>query len=427
MAVKSGGRVGASRIRAVWDDLAFNAGDPFQPMTVSRFPLAYRLPHLLVVACAALLAGSSWHILLTDYDVPNEQAAALGISHALTLVVCLSRPMLAWWLSLAMVVVTALVTASTRPEDGPLWAGPSLATHLAVLALVGLRVRPRVLVEMWLLTVVAAVALAVAMPGRDQFPNLPETAVLSGAVLIAAGALRGRGEALRRLAQQERLSEQERARHALLEERTRIARELHDVVAHHMSVVAIQAEAAPYRVPDPPEEITRSFATIRGSALEALTELHRILGLLRNQAVLGEPAPQPTLDGLDALIAGVRETGLTVDLEITGHPRDLPPGVDLSAYRIVQESLSNVLRHAPGAHVHVQIARLPERLEIHVRNGPARQPPAGTRRAGHGLLGMRERVTMLGGELTAGPRSDGGFVVSAVLPLPTADRGGDRP
>ncbi|MBA9001697.1 sensor histidine kinase [Thermomonospora cellulosilytica] len=404
-------------MRAVWDDLRPGAVGPLLPLS----PRSGWLPHWLVGAAAVMLAGFSWHTLLMDYRLANGEAAVLGVTHALTLVMCLFRPMGGWWASLAIVVVTAVAAASVPPvaAGGPLWPGPSLAVYLCVLALAGLRVRPRVLAEMWLLTVVAGAALAAAFPQREAFPGRLEPMLLAGAVLVAAGALRGRGEALRRLAQQERINEQERSRRALLEERARIARELHDVVAHHMSVVAVQAEAAPYRVPDPPEELTRSFETIRASALEAMEELHRILGLLRDSAAEEEHGPQPTLDGLDELVGNVREAGLAVDVRTTGRPRAaLPSAVGLSAYRIVQESLSNVLRHAPGADVSIGIAHHLDRLELTVANGPAAETAVLGKGSGHGLVGMRERAAMLGGELAAGPRPDGGYEVRATLPLP---------
>jgi signal transduction histidine kinase len=204
------------------------------------------------------------------------------------------------------------------------------------------------------------------------------------------------------------------------------------VVAHHMSVIAIQAEAAPYRVPHPPPELTRSFGTIRANALEALTELRRVLGLLRpdsspdggaNAGAADEP--QPGLDRLDDLLANGRAAGLTVTAAVSGPPCPLPPSVQLSAYRILQEALSNAMWHAPGAEVRIDVRYRDDGVELRVVNGPPRPEPAAlavtaprTDRItlGHGLLGMREWATMLGGELVAGPAPDGGFAVSAVLP-----------
>ncbi|MCD0449423.1 histidine kinase [Actinocorallia sp. API 0066] len=402
---------------AVWEDLSPRGVSPLAPIGLSRFPLSGWLPHLLVVCAAAVLGGSSWHILLTDYGIADPTAAVLGLTHASAMVLALWRPIAAWWLSLGMVAITGLAADSVAPQgDGPLLAAPSLSVHLCVIALVGLRVRPRVALEMWVLTVAVTAGLLLVAPERKQFPNLPEVALLSGAVLVATVAVRARGEALRRLSEQRRLRVAELSRHALLEERTRIARELHDVVAHHMSVVAIQAEAATYRVVEMPDELAKSFATIRGHALEALTELHRVLGLLRQSDDGTDQAPQPTLAQLPELVEGVRQAGLDVDLVIEGEHRATGAGVELSAYRIVQESLSNVLRHAPGAEVEVGIGYSARGLTITVANGPAREPVSAAPGGGHGLLGMRERAVMLAGEFSARPRADGGFTVRAVLP-----------
>jgi signal transduction histidine kinase len=259
------------------------------------------------------------------------------------------------------------------------------------------------------------------MPGLNASPDLAEMTTLSAVVLLAAGALAGRRETQRQLAAQQRISDTERTRRALLEERTRIARELHDVVAHHMSVIAIQAEAAPYRVPDPPEELARSFATIRTTATEGIRELRRVVGVLRAEGADDDPGPQPSLERLDELVASLEGAGLQVTVEVNGTPRSLPAGVELSAYRIVQEALSNAVRHAPGSQVRVELGYRPAGLALRVVNGPARSAPLPSPGAGHGVLGMEERAAMLGGELTAEPRPEGGFAVTAFLPLPDGE------
>jgi signal transduction histidine kinase len=212
---------------------------------------------------------------------------------------------------------------------------------------------------------------------------------------------------------------------ALFEERQRIARELHDVVAHHMSVIAIQAEAAPYKIADPPEELVESFAEIRASALSGLKELRRVLGVLRSDGP--DTAPQPSLDDLAGLLESARNGGVTVTAGVSGTPRPIPAGVNLSAYRIVQEALSNALRHAPGAQVQVKLYYGEAALVIEVRNNGC--PPGGQSSwgehngtgvspgGGHGIIGMRERAAMLGGHLTAGPTEQGEFLVTAALPL----------
>jgi signal transduction histidine kinase len=371
-------------------------------------------PQLLVAVLAVALGAATGGRLLAAGDVPAGLALTLGLVQALPLVVAMYRPITGFWLSLAAgMLVSEVVRAG---GDGPVWAEPSLLAHLGVLALIGLQARPRVLVALWLLTLAAGAILVQRMPGMDASADLGEMTVLSAVILTAAAALGGRREAQRRLAEQQRISDDERARRALLEERARIARELHDVVAHHMSVIAIQAEAAPYRVPDPPEELASSFATIRASATEGLRELRRVLGVLRADGAAGDPAPQPDLGRLDELVAGVAAAGLAVTTTVTGDPRPLPPGVELSAYRIVQEALSNVLRHANGSDVRVEVVYRPAALELRVRNGPPPVPPAPSPGAGHGLPGMRERAAMLGGELAAGPGPDGGYAVAAVLP-----------
>ncbi|WP_449062962.1 sensor histidine kinase [Planomonospora algeriensis] len=365
-----------------------------------------------------LLAAVAWHTLIEDYGFRNEPAAMLGVTQALALPLCLYWPMAGWWLSLGAAALTAVLAALVAQPVQTIWPAPCLAVHVSVLALAGLRARPRVLAEMWLITVAAGIALAFGLSGGRALSALADMTVLSGAVSVAVGALRGRSEALRKMARAELVSGQEQTRRTLLEERTRIARELHDVVAHHMSVVAVQAEAAPCRVTDPPEELMRSFATIRTSALEALTELHRILGLLRSETAGQEHGPQPTLGHLGDLLDRVREAGLDVTAATTGIRRTLAPGVELSAYRIVQESLSNVLRHAPGADTRIEIIYRPACLDLRVTNGPPlNPPPASSSGPGHGLLGMRERIAMLGGQLTAGPRADGGYAVTARLPI----------
>jgi signal transduction histidine kinase len=216
-----------------------------------------------------------------------------------------------------------------------------------------------------------------------------------------------------KLAVVERRHEGERA---LLEERQRIARELHDVVAHHMTVIAIQAEAAPYRSTDPPQELVASFADIRASALSGLGELRRVLGVLRSEAPLTTPTPR--LDDLDSLLESARNGGVKVTCDITGTRRSLPEGVDLSAYRIVQEALSNAMRHAPGAEVQVRLYYGETALVIEVRNADGTTGALETRDGGgHGIIGMRERASMLGGHLSAGRTAHDEWLVTAALPL----------
>jgi signal transduction histidine kinase len=252
---------------------------------------------------------------------------------------------------------------------------------------------------------------------------IPQAIFLTVVPILLGVVVMVRRSGARQLAEQERRHSGERA---LLEQRQRIARELHDVVAHHMSVIAIQAEAAPYKTADPPPELVESFGAIRASALAGLTELRRVLGVLRTDGQ--DTTPQPRLAELDALLDSARSGGVSVTATRSGNPVRLPEGVDLSAYRIVQEALSNAMRHAPGSQVRLHLAYRSDALAIEIRNDAAlravpvlvasgeRPADGGVGGGGHGLVGMRERATMLGGSLDVGPTGDGGFRVTAVLP-----------
>ncbi|MBB4773955.1 sensor histidine kinase [Actinomadura livida] len=258
--------------------------------------------------------------------------------------------------------------------------------------------------------------------------SAPGASVLLLLPLAVGYAVRVRRTSRRELAEQQR---RHRDAEAVLTERQRIAREMHDVVAHHMSMIAIQAEAAPYKVESLPEETRRDLAEIRATALDALTEMRRILGVLRAEDG-AETAPQPSLDRLDELIANARGAGLHVETFLDGDIAGLPPGVGLTAFRILQEALSNVMRHAPGARVNVEVSRDEAIVWLGVVNGPpgalggprrdGRAPGTPLPGGGHGLVGMRERAASLGGELTARPTPEGGFAVTANLPVDARER-----
>ncbi len=391
------------------------AAPPFLPW-LAGMPSVLRWLPLGAGAYGVLVAAVLWHTLIEDYGVRNEAAGTLALGFATAIGLCLWWATPAWWLSLGSAVLTAVVAHEVAVES--VWPAPVLVAHVSVLALRGLQTRPRELAEMWLITLAAGLTLTLLID-RPEEGGLVYMSLLSGMVLVVAGAVRARGEALGRLARMRRESRME-AERVLLEERARIARELHDVVAHHMSVIAVQAEAAPYRAANVPPELAESLSVIRAGALEALTELHRILGLLRDGGP-EQAEPQPTVDRLDRLVARMAETGVRATLEVRGTPGPVSPDVGLAAYRIVQEALSNVVRHAPGARVHVTVAYLPGVLEVSVGNDRPTGPPPrleGTpSRPGHGLLGMRERAAALGGTVAAGPRPDGGHSVVARLPL----------
>jgi signal transduction histidine kinase len=235
---------------------------------------------------------------------------------------------------------------------------------------------------------------------------------------LAVRSLRDRRRELAAQARELELEREENARRAVLDERVRIARELHDVVAHHVSVMGVQAGAARRVMVRRPEQAAEALTSIEGSSRQAVVELHRLLGFLRRADQDDALAPQPDLAQLPALIAQAARGALQVDLSIEGEARPLPGTLELSAYRVIQEALTNALKHSGGTAATVRVAYAPSTLEIEVRDdGRAHSDRATGRFGGHGLIGMRERVRLHGGHLRAGPSPQGGFAVHATFPL----------
>ena len=309
------------------------------------------------------------------------------------------------WRRRAPVVVAAIVTVSLAVASAfPEGYGTPILALLVVVYSVGADAggRARQIGVAVVVVAVGAAQIISASQGNDAgFPGL----WILLALPFAIGCLR----------RWQRVEKEEDARRAVAAERTRIARELHDVVAHAISLIVVQARAArrtPGGVAGPTRE---SLDAIEATGRQALAEMRRLVGLLRTDE--DEPAlgPQPGLDELDALARHVSEAGLPVELRTEGVAAHLPPGIDVSAYRIVQEALTNALKHAGPASARVIVHYRPHELELEVIDtGSGGRPGAA---GGHGLVGMRERVSVYGGEIEAGDGDDGGFAVRARLPL----------
>jgi signal transduction histidine kinase len=392
-------------------------------------PAAPRSPRLrrgrldLVFAADVVTAIICWAVTIGILATQNSQhhdphnpglLVLLSVLLCAPLVLRTKYPLTAWSVSTLTLLLAALVVQAYSASS-VVYLPAAVIVYVLCLYAVAVRCKPWVVVVAALVTVFGAATV-------EQEPTI--TAVAAAAIPVAVGVIvrvrRGNREELEVA---ERRHEDERA---LLQERQRIARELHDVVAHHMSVIAIQAEAGPYKAADPPPELVESFAEIRASALSGLNELRRVLGVLRSDQP--DTMPQPGLEDLPGLLDSARAGGVTVTTDVTGTPRPLPDGVDLSAYRIVQEALSNAMRHAPGSAVQVKLFYGEAALVVEIRNdgvnGAAADPAApeqerwaGLGGGGHGIIGMRERAAMLGGHLQAGPVADDEFLVTAALPL----------
>ncbi|QYC41123.1 Sensor histidine kinase LiaS [Nonomuraea coxensis DSM 45129] len=355
----------------------------------------------------AFQAAAGGRILV---PTPGTFSFLCGVAVALPVVLRDRWPLAAW--RTAFVLLPISLWTSLRVGGGePPYPATTVLSYLLVLYSVAVRCDRRITLAVWVVTVLTAWIV---------HPNSMALVTVVVTVVVLFGYnVRVRRTATSRLAEEERRSRLAEDAQAVLEERARIARELHDVVAHHMSVIAIQAEAVPIRAAGDPVQLEAGLAEIRHLSLEAIAELRQVLGVLRDQDGRTETAPQPGLDRVEELVANARSAGLAVLVKRSGPMDGLGPAVELSAYRIVQESLSNAMRHAPGSAVGVELVREGEELRLRVANsrGTGDGGPPG---AGQGLVGMRERASLLGGTLEAGPTPSGGFEVAAALPITRA-------
>jgi signal transduction histidine kinase len=368
---------------------------------------------------AALAAALLLQLALHD----TEGSAALNIAGGLLLTLPLAFRRQAPVAVIAIFCATAILNEAlggalfTFPEAGAPDQDPPLFASLAAGAVasysVGVYADDRPAVAGLLLGVAGLWATVVASD-QIEFANF----IWSGGLIAATPWFAGRVSRSRRqrIASLE-LEQEQRTQIALADERARIARELHDVVAHSVGVIVVQAQGARRMIHRDPARADEALATIEDTARSALGEMRRSLGVLRSEGEQAARAPQPGVGDIEGLLANARSSGLSVDFTVVGTARPLPQGVDLSAYRIVQEALTNTIKHAGRVRSRVTLRYGDDELVVEVKDdgpGPAADAREG---AGHGLVGMRERVAALAGELHAGAGAEGGFMVRASLPL----------
>jgi len=372
----------------------------------------------LVVFLAITLYAVGAPVSAAVHGVPAELALFAVLLQAGSLVVALYRAEVA---AIAALVGVVLIALAAEPGAGPWpWTVPSLLTFGTLLAVLGVRRLYRVGLTAWVGSLAVTIVIAwILNTSDDDVANLVVYGSNS-ALLLGFGTVIGARRRVREeLARSKRDTELEQARRVVVEERNRIARELHDVVAHSMSVIGVQATTAQYRIPDLSEAARVEFDDIAAQSRTALAEMRTLLGVLRSQGDGGELRPQAGLEALEELAEGARRAGSVVTLRIEELP-ELPSAVGIVVHRIVQEGLSNVVRHATGAAVSVLVAREGAGILLEVRNGA---PPEGfvssfvssADAGGHGLVGVRERAALLGGRVDTGPDGDG-FALRARLP-----------
>jgi signal transduction histidine kinase len=390
-----------------------------------RAPLSTRRDFWWWVAAAVVaivIFSVSVPVLSTVYNVPVLAAFAVGLLQcgSIVLSIVASRWAITSWV--AGVTLFFVFGMATPGAPWPLDVC-SLLSLCALLVLLGLR-RPAIEgVIAWGLSVAASLLVSIYVGLRapevvtvgGAVANLVTTTVIAASVLLVSILVAQRGHIQGEL-------ETEQQRRGLVEERNRIARELHDVVAHSMSVIQVQASSAPYRLPQLDDAARSEFRDIAASARSAMQEMRQLLGVLRNEDATVENMPQPGIAQIADLVPALARAGITVTVDLAP---TLPTDglVSAAAYRIAQESLSNVVRHAPGAPARVLGELVDGAVVLYVENdGPTVSTASAPTKGGHGLVGMRERCAMLGGTLFAGPTADGGFRVMATLPVAASDR-----
>ncbi|WP_308103005.1 MULTISPECIES: histidine kinase [unclassified Nocardia] len=362
----------------------------------------------LTVLVATVFFIVAWPTLHVTHSVPAAIQPLFAALAALPVLLVRLNPALGWAISAGSALLITLAIPHEPGSHIPFQVVHIIALFVLLFA-VAVQASPQIVGIAWAAT---SLLLGTTMPGQGVWA----WPIALAAVVLIALLVRWLVHSRRQLVRKEEENEVERARRAILEEKARIARDLHDVVAHHMSLVVVQAQTAPYRVDGVTDAARAEFESIGATAREALNEIRGMLGVLRSDGQLPEHAPQPRAADLLGLFDGAKRAGVDITWAVDGPLDAVPDTAGLALYRIVQESLSNASRHAPGAAVRVHIVVAPE-LALTVVNGPGAVPAKPVGNGGHGIAGMRARAVAVGGDIDAGPHPDGGFEVRARLPL----------
>ncbi|WP_433201513.1 sensor histidine kinase [Nocardia sp. CA-107356] len=367
------------------------------------------------VLVAVVFYAVAWPTLHVTHVVPVAVQPFIAALAAFPVLLIRLNPALGWAISAGSALIIALAIPHQPGNELPIQVVHILCLF-ALLFAVALRAPVPIVAVAWGAT---SLLLATTMSGDGGQLSGGAWAwpIAFAAVVLFAMLVRWLVQSRKQLLAQEEENELERARRAILEEKARIARDLHDVVAHHMSLVVVQAQTAPYRVEGVTPAARAEFESIGATAREALNEIRGMLGVLRSDGQLPDHAPQPKAADVLGLFEAARRAGVRIDWTVDGLLDPVPDAVGLALYRIVQESLSNASRHAPGAPVRVSIVIGTAALHLSVGNDLSATMARPVGNGGHGLAGMRARALAVGGEVSAGPRADGGFEVRVRLPI----------
>ncbi len=372
---------------------------------------------VFTVIVASTFIAVAWPTLHLTHAVPVAVQPFIAALAAFPILLVRINPALGWAISAGSALIIALAIPHQPHNDIPIQVVHILCLF-ALLFAVAVRAAVPIIAVAWVATSLL-LGTTMADGGGDLASSVWGWPIALAAVVLLGLLVRWLVQSRQQLVRQEEQNEVERARRAILEEKARIARDLHDVVAHHMSLVVVQAQTAPYRVEGVTPAARAEFESIGATAREALNEIRGMLGVLRSDGQLPEHAPQPKATDVLSLFEAARRAGVLIEWTIDGPLETVPEATGLALYRIVQESLSNASRHAPGAPVTVDIVCGVD-LYLVVGNGFGAPGARHADTGGHGITGMRARALAAGGEMSATPRPDGGFEVRARLPLTPA-------